>query len=116
MPMNPIVIAQVCHEANRGYCAAIGDATQVEWSAAEEWQRQSALRGVEAVLSDPTITPEALHEKWSADKLADGWKWGAVKDAEAKKHPCLVPYDELPIAQRAKDALFSAIVRSLSTV
>jgi RyR domain len=47
-------------------------------------------------------------------KLADGWIYGVEKDAESKTHPCLLPYAELPVEQRRKDALFRAIVQSLT--
>jgi hypothetical protein len=40
--------------------------------------------------------------------------YGEVKDAVAKTHPCMVPYDDLPEFQRKKDALFLAIVRVLA--
>ena len=42
-----------------------------------------------------------------------GWVYGEHKDEQRKTHPCIVPYDELPAAQRAKDALFLANVRAL---
>lgn len=42
-----------------------------------------------------------VHEVWSANRIADGWTYGPVRDDAAKKHPCLVPYDELP--EREKD-------------
>lgn len=108
-------IARVCHEANRAWCEANGDTSQVSWDEAEDWQRQSALTGVQAVL-DGTGDPHSLHEKWCEDKIADGWTFGQVKDAEAKTHPCLVDYDELPPEQRAKDELFLAVVSSLGRV
>ena len=41
------------------------------------------------------------------------WSYGEVKDAEAKTHPCLIPYDQLPEFQKAKDKLFVAIVDAL---
>jgi hypothetical protein len=41
-----------------------------------------------------------------------GWVYGTAKDAEKKTHPCMVPYDKLPLAQRRKDALFQAAVRA----
>ncbi len=105
-------IARVCHEANRAWCAASGDPSQVEWEDAPDWQRDSAIEGVQAALAG--ATSEELHESWCAFKRADGWSHGAVKDAGARTHPCLVPYAELPPAQQAKDALFGAIVRALS--
>jgi len=46
-------------------------------------------------------------------KRDDGWVYGEVKDPERKTHPCMVPYDDLPIEQRAKDTLFGATVRGV---
>ena len=105
-----IAIAKVAHEINRAYCAALGDETQVAWEDAPEWQRASAVAGVEMHLANPDATPEQSHESWLAQKLADGWEYGGVKDAHKKQHPCCVPYDQLPPEQKAKDYLFRAAV------
>ncbi len=106
-------IAKACHEANRAYCASMGDLSQAPWDLAPDWQRQSAIAGVQAVIDDPWVTPGHLHAAWMAQKQANGWVYGEVKDPEAKTHPCMVPYDELPPEQRAKDHIFGAIVRAL---
>lgn len=106
-------IAAVCHEVNRAYCAAIGDHSQVPWDEAPEWQRQSAIAGVKAKVENPSMGPKAQHDGWLALKVSDGWVYGPVKDAEAKTHPCCVPYYELPADQKVKDALFGAIVTGL---
>lgn len=113
MKIGKLDIAKVAHEVNRAYCAAIGDNSQPVWEEAPEWQRESALAGVQAILNDPSITPAQSHIGWSDQKFADGWTYGEVKDVEAKTHPCLVTYDELPLEQRIKDYLFGAVVRSL---
>ncbi len=42
-----------------------------------------------------------VHEVWSQNRLDDGWTYGPVRDDATKKHPCLVPYDDLP--EREKD-------------
>ena len=55
--MSPAEIAKVCHEINRAYCHAIGDDSQLSWDQAPEWQRQSAIHGVEFSLAHPTGTP-----------------------------------------------------------
>ena len=107
-------IARVCHEANRGYCEAIGDSTQKSWTEAEQWQRDSAMRGVQFAQENPNAPASAQHEAWLADKIKDGWKYGAVKDPAKKEHPCCVPYDELPKEQRVKDQLFKSIVVALT--
>lgn len=106
-------IAEVCHEANRAYCRAIGDNSQLPWSEAPEWQRKSAISGVEFVKSNPDAPASANHDSWLAEKLKDGWIYGAVKDSDKKTHPCCVPYAELPIEQQAKDYLFRAVATSL---
>lgn len=106
-------IARVCHEANRAYCAALGDHSQLAWEDAPEWQRASAIGGVGFIQENPDAPPSASHESWWAQKRADGWTYGPVKDADRKTHPCCVPYDELPVEQRAKDYIFGAIARAL---
>jgi hypothetical protein len=105
-------IARVCHEANRAYCQALGDNSQLPWGESPEWQRTSCLNGVKFRLANQAAGPEASHENWMAEKLADGWVYGPEKDAKAKTHPCLVPFSELPVEQQAKDHIFGAIVRA----
>lgn len=106
-------IARVCHEANRAYCVALGDSTQKPWDEADEWQRKSAVYGVQFRLDNPCAPEKALHVAWCADKIADGWKYGPVKDGTKKEHPCLVEFSALPIEQQAKDWLFCAVCDSL---
>lgn len=43
------------------------------------------------------------HEVWSAGRIADGWSYGPVRDDAARKHPCLIPYEELPEEEKAYD-------------
>lgn len=103
--------ARAAHEANRAWCLAHGDTSQPSWDDAPEWQRSSALKGVEGALSGNT--PEESHAGWYAEKVATGWKFGPVKDPEAKEHPCMVPYAMLPPEQRAKDSIFIGTVRAM---
>lgn len=106
-------IAKVCHEVNREYCKALGDDTQYIWDAAPSWQKDSAIKGVTMLLQNPKAGPEATHESWAKEKLADGWKHGITKDPEKKEHPCLVDFECLPVEQQAKDYIFRAIVHAL---
>lgn len=107
-------IAIVCHEANRAYCATLGDNSQPAWADAPEWQRTSAVNGVRFHLANPAAAPSHSHEEWLKEKEATGWKYGPVKDPDKKEHPCFVPYDQLPAEQQAKDALFIAVVKALT--
>lgn len=103
-------IARTCHEVNAEFCEALGDFSQVAWEDAPEWQRKSAINGVLFRLANPNSSPSEQHESWLDAKAVDGWKYGPVKDVEKKEHPCFVPYAALPAEQKAKDALFIAVV------
>lgn len=107
-------IAQVAHEVNQAYCAAIGDLSQLPWKDAPEWQRTSAINGVRFHLDNPGAGPEASHQSWLAEKEAAGWVYGPEKNAETKEHPCMLPFGELPVEQQAKDFIFRAVVHALA--
>ncbi len=107
-------IAKVCHEVNRAYCQSLGDNSQLPWEQAPEWQKTSAINGVKHHAANPDTTPEQSHELWLAEKKATGWKYGPVKDAEKKEHPCFLPYAELKESDKAKDYIFRAIVKQLA--
>ena len=106
-------IAKVCHQANKAFCETNGDDSQKNWAEAEEWQRESAVKGVAFRINNPTAGHDAQHNSWMAEKVAEGWVYGAVKDAEVKTHPCIVAFEELPKFQQMKDGLFCAIVDTL---
>ena len=110
--MNLDQIARVCHEVNRAYCQALGDDSQPTWEDAPEWQRSSARMGVD-LHTMGNFGPEASHISWMRQKIEEGWVYGDVKDPIKKTHPCLLPFDGLPVEQQAKDFIFRAIVHAL---
>lgn len=107
--------AQIAHEVNRAYCDSLGDHSQLDWRSAPGWQRDSAINGIslhwKACSERLELPPSASHDSWLKEKIDTGWKYGPVKDVEKKEHPCCVPYDELPDAQKTKDYLFGAVAR-----
>ena len=109
-------IARVAHETNRAYCESIGDNSQVNWSQAPDWQKESSIKGVKFSIDNPDAPASSQHEAWLADKYADGWKYGKVKAEGKKEHPCCVPCDQLPIEQRVKDSLFLGVVRAMEAL
>lgn len=63
--------------------------------------------------SSVTLNPEILqlterlaehaHDLWARRRLAEGWTYGPQRDDAAKRHPCLVPYDQLPNSEKQCD-------------
>ncbi len=106
-------IARVCHAALSAYRESLGQDPLPAWDAAPEWQRRSSREAVRFRLTHPDAPADAQHEQWRRDRLADGWRHGPVRDEAAKTNPMLVPYAELPDAERRKDLLVMAVVRSL---
>jgi hypothetical protein len=43
------------------------------------------------------------HEIWAQQRMKDGWAYGPARDDGQKKHPCLVPYDQLPESEKIYD-------------
>lgn len=110
--MNNEQIARVCHEVNRAYCQALGDLSQPAWEDAPQWQKDSALLGVK-LHTEKNVGPEASHESWMAQKVAEGWVFGPAKNPDIKTHPCIVPFHQLTVEQQAKDFIFRAVVHAL---
>ena len=106
-------IAQVAHEINKEYCLAIGDSSQLPWDEAPAWQKESAVLGVMFHVENPNAGPDASHNSWMKQKIDTGWVYGEVKDADKKEHPCIVPFEDLPMQQQFKDYLFRQVVHSL---
>lgn len=44
-----------------------------------------------------------VHEVWAATRMAQGWAYGPERNDAEKKHPCLVPYEELSEEERDYD-------------
>lgn len=108
--MKTLAIAMLCHSINAAYCQSLGDESQLVWEDTPDSHQQSLIAGVEMHLANPQATPEQSHESWYKQKEAEGWIYGEVKDLEKKEHPCFLPFDELPLEQKAKDYLFRATV------
>ena len=109
-------LAGICHEANRALCRAVSDPApeQESWERTPDIIRDSVIMVVRFRLNNPNADPSKSHEEWLKYKEAEGWMYGEVKDIEAKTHPNMVHFNDLPVEQQAKDFLFAAIVESLA--
>jgi hypothetical protein len=48
---------------------------------------------------------EDVHDQWAAARIRDGWQYGSERNDQLKFHPCLVPYGELPEAEKEYDRI-----------
>jgi hypothetical protein len=46
---------------------------------------------------------ENSHDLWACQRLAAGWTYGERRDDADKRHPCLIPYADLPESEKQYD-------------
>ena len=63
----------------------------------------SAVVLPEEMMELAELMAENVHEVWAQTRMAQGWTYGPVRDDAQKKHPCLVPYAELPEDEKVYD-------------
>lgn len=115
--LNLTEVAKICHATNRQYCQAIGDNTILVWDALDDAGRYSVIHAVKLLLFHFTqgsmAPPDVIHAHWVKIKRKQGWTYGPTLDSDAKQHPALVPYAQLPPWQQLKDTLIHAVVLAL---
>lgn len=68
-------------------------------------QQKSLENAVDLYLKFPNATPQERHNNWMDYKLANGWKYGKVKNIKKKTHPDLAPWGKLPQVEKNKDIM-----------
>ena len=58
---------------------------------------------------------ENVHEVWSAQRIAEGWRYGEKRDDNARLHPGLLPYSELDEKEKEYDRLTALNTLRLSS-
>ncbi len=97
-----LLAAKLVHLSWVSYQMGAGQSYNVEATSA---QLASQTNGLSFFLQSPNRAAEENHDNWMKLRLADGWKYGSVKDEGKKEHPDLVPYDELPEVEKMKDTM-----------
>jgi hypothetical protein len=85
----------------------------------KEFKRQF-IRTIEKYLKAKRLpTPKQAHNNWLKEYKKMGWKFGFYYEPEKKRHPDILPYEDLPQDEKEKDAIFLMavwIVRNLVMV
>lgn len=77
------------------------------WSTRDTAFRTQFLAVVEMMCGpDRKCSPEELHDDWVLAYEAMGWRYGPVRDPEAKTHPDMVAFDMLSPREQIKDEVF----------
>ena len=63
----------------------------------------SKVRLREDILQLTERLAENAHDVWARQRMASGWSYGPQRDDSQKKHPCLVPYSQLPESEKEYD-------------
>ena len=66
----------------------------------------SGIRCLPTVLEQLTeLLAKNAHDNWAQRRIAEGWKYGPLRDDARKEHPCLMAYEELPDSEKAYDRI-----------
>lgn len=62
------------------------------------------LAGAAAIMGEAVeMIARANHDKWAAERIAQGWRYGEQRDDGKKLHPDLIPYEQLSPAEKRYD-------------
>lgn len=74
--------------------------------------------------SSVTLSPDIIdlterlakntHDVWAQERMAQGWHFGLERNDSRKEHPSLVPYEELPEAEKVYDR--NTVIQALKAV
>ncbi len=87
-------------DANRAQARAIAAKVSVVGAAVVPAGRAPAFAFTEAEVEQ---LARVEHDRWSAERRAAGWRYGANRDEQAKTHPSLVDWSILPDVEKDKD-------------
>jgi hypothetical protein len=54
------------------------------------------------------------HDHWAQGRIDEGWRYGSKRNDQAKEHPDLVPYEDLPESEKDYDR--KTVVEALKAI
>lgn len=96
--------------AREAAIAAEAPVIPAEWVDREKDFKEQFMKVIERQCGpNRSTSPEELHGSWMQAYFDRGWRFGETYDSEARVHPDLVPYADLGVLERDKDAVFIAL-------
>ena len=108
-----LMCAKIAHEVNRRLKQFYGEEDFRTWDQMSENEKNRAITGVRTVIQKKNCTPQEIHNAWMDSMRKDGWVYGPHLDTVKRTNPNLVPYMELPDAQKLKDHLYLGVITSM---
>jgi hypothetical protein len=63
----------------------------------------TSIKLTDEILKLTELLAENAHDIWARQRMAEGWTFGPKRDDAAKKHPDLIPYNELHNSEKEYD-------------
>lgn len=106
-----INIAKECHSANDDLMLVNNEVPNLtDWHQMDDHTRSMNIKSVSKIIDNKYITAKDLHNEWMDNKIADGWKYGTVKNPELKTHPLIIEFEKMSDINKLKDQNFIDIV------
>lgn len=108
-------MARAVHEINRHYNKLLMDREDPTWDdlSDEEKNRRTELLS-ETIPDLKGISAKKMHDMWVKQQAREGWKFGETYDKKKKTHPCIVDWKDLPDLEKAKDAMYLAVIKAMA--
>lgn len=81
----------------------------------DDTQRQRRIDAMKKCAAESTNDSDR-HEAWMQMHTEAGWVYGEVFDPVTKRHPNLLPWDQLPATTRSKAKIFDIIAKTGSAL
>lgn len=74
----------------------------------------SKIKLPDSIMELVELLAENAHDIWAERRIKEGWTYGTERDDTNKKHPCLVPYEDLPESEKEYDR--SSVCETLKAI
>ena len=100
--------AKAGHGAMQAVCEAFNLPKLGQWELCSDWYKASIVNQVEQILKTAPSC-RTMHNRWVKGRTHQGWVLGE-KNRDAKTHPHIMDFNDLPVEVKLKLKVFRATV------